>query len=168
MGIKRIHITIGIFLVFVFSTFVGCSYSSRSILVQNVKSIYIPIFDNQTFRRGLEFGLTKAVKDEIMFKTRLRIAEKDEADSLLEGDIVDFGEETMIVDADDKIVESRIYIAVNFTWKDLRTGRILAEQKDVIAPTEFIAERGETIETAKNESYVDLAERIVDLMNEKW
>lgn len=168
MAIKRMHVTIGVFLVFVISTFIGCAYSSRSILVQNVKSIYIPIFDNKTFRRGLEFGLTKAIKNEIMFKTRLRISEKEDADSLLEGAIVDFAEETMIVDANDNIVESRIYIAVNFTWKDLRTGRILAEQSEVVAPTEFIVVRGETIETARNESYVDLAERIVDLMNEKW
>ncbi|MGR3177876.1 MAG: LPS assembly lipoprotein LptE [Candidatus Anammoxibacter sp.] len=151
-----------------FGALIGCSYSSRSILKQNVNSVYIPIFDNKTFRRGLEFGLTKALKNEIMFKTQLRIAEKDNADSLLSGEIVDFAEQTMIVDSNDNIVESRIFIVVDFIWRDLRTGRILAEQKEVIAPTEFIVGHGETIETAKNESYVDLAERIVDMMSERW
>lgn len=103
-----------------------------------------------------------------MFKTQLKIAEKEKADTLLEGEIVDFTEQTMIVDSNDNIVESRIYIAVNFVWKDLRTGRILAEEKEVTTPAEFIVERGETIETAQNESYTDLAERIVDMMNERW
>ena len=151
-----------------FCVLVGCSYSSQSILKQNVNSVYIPIFDNKTFRRGLEFGLTKALKNEIMFKTQLKINEKEDADSLLSGEIVGFTEQTMTVDSNDNIVESRIFIAVDFTWKDIRTGRILVEHKDVTAPTEFIVSHGETIETAKNESYTDLAEKIVDLMSERW
>ncbi|MGR3219353.1 MAG: LptE family protein [Candidatus Anammoxibacter sp.] len=154
--------------ILIISILIGCSYSSRSILKQNVNTVYIPIFDNKTFRRGLEFGLTRAIKNEIMFKTQLKIAEKDNADSLLSGEIVDFTEQTMTVDSNDNIVESRIFISVNFTWKDLRSGRILAESKDVVAPTEFIVDRGETIETAKNESYVDIAENIVALMSERW
>lgn len=147
---------------------VGCGYSARSIVKQNVSTIYIPIFDNLSFRRGLEFGFTKAMKDEIMFKTQLKIVEREDADSLLTGKITNFTEQTMIVDANDRIVESRIFIAVDFVWRDLRTGRILAEEENVVMPTEFIVEHGETIETAKNEAYVDIAERIVDLMGEKW
>ncbi|MGR3317184.1 MAG: LPS assembly lipoprotein LptE [Candidatus Anammoxibacter sp.] len=159
---------LGFLSILFFSILIGCSYSSRSILKQNVNSVYIPIFDNKTFRRGLEFGLTKALKNEIMFKTQLKISEKENADSLLSGEIVSFTEQTITVDSNDNIVESRILIAVDFIWTDLRTGRILAEQKEVIAPTEFIVEHGETIETAKNESYTDIAEKIVDLMSERW
>lgn len=146
----------------------GCGYSSRSILKQNVDNVYVTIFDNKTFRRGLEFGLTKAIKNEIMFKTPLKIADKDNADSLLKGEIVDFKENVMIVDPDDNIVENRIAITVDFTWTDIRTGRIILEKKGVITPTEFIVRRGETIETAQNESFTDLAERIVDFMHERW
>lgn len=154
--------------IWLFAGLHGCGYSSRSILKQNVDNVYVPIFDNKTFRRGLEFGLTKAIKNEIMFKTPLKIVDKDHADSLLRGEIMDFKENVMTVDSDDNIVESRIAIVVDFTWTDIRTGRIILEKKGVIAPTEFIVRRGETIETAQNESFTDLAERIVDFMHERW
>ena len=150
------------------SVVLGCGYSSRSILKQNVHTVYIPIFDNNTFRRGLEYGLAKAIKDEIMFKTELRIVEKEDAETLLEGVIVDFNETVMVVDSNDNIVESRIFIVVDFTWKDVRTGRTIVKKEGIMAPTEFIVDHGETIETAKNESYVDIAEKIVDLMGENW
>ncbi len=150
------------------SVLVGCGYSSRSILKQNVHTIYVPIFDNKTFRRGLEYGLAKAIKDEIMFKTQLRIVEKEDAETLLNGVIVNFNETVMVVDSNDNIVESRIFIVVDFTWKDLRTGRTIVKKEGLMAPTEFIVDHGETIETAKNESYVDIAEKIVDLMGENW
>ncbi len=146
----------------------GCGYSSRSILKQNVGTVYIPIFDNETFRRGLEFGLTKALKDEIMFKTQLKIANKEDADSIIEGVVVKFDESVMIVDSEDNIMESRIFIRVDFIWRDLRSGRAIVQYKGVTSPTEFVVKRGETIESAKNEAYVDIAERIVDLMNERW
>lgn len=156
---------LSILIVFVLA---GCGYSSHSILKKNVGNIYIPIFDNKTFRRGLEFGLSKAIKDEIMFKTQLKIVDKENADSILLGTIVDFKENVMIVDSNDNIVESQIFVVVDFTWKDLRTGRAIVAEKGVIAPTEFVARRGETIETAQNESFVDVAEKIVDLMGEGW
>ncbi len=116
----------------------------------------------------MEYELTKAIKNEIMFKTQLRIVNKNTADSLLEGEIVSFTEQTMIVDADDRIVEGRIFITVNFSWKDLRTDRLLVDGKDVIGTTEFVVDRGETIMTAKNEAYTDIAEKMVDQMNERW
>lgn len=157
-----------LFLLLAINIIAGCSYSSRSILKQNVNTVYIPILDNQTFRRGMEYELTKAIKNEIMFKTQLRIVNKNTADSLLEGEIVSFTEQTMIVDADDRIVEGRIFITVNFSWKDLRTDRLLVDGKDVIGTTEFVVDRGETIMTAKNEAYTDIAEKMVDQMNERW
>ena len=157
-----------LFLVLAISIVAGCGYSSRSILKQNINTVYIPILDNQTFRRGMEFELTKAIKNEIMFKTQLRIVNKDRADSLIEGEIVSFTEQTMIVDANDRIVEGRIFITVNFSWKDLRTDRLLVDAKDVVGTTEFTVDRGETIETAKNEAYTDIAEKMVDKMNDRW
>jgi len=56
----------------------GCGYSAKSLLRSNVRSIYIPIFDNDTFRRGYEFDLTREVRDQILMKTDLRIVERSQ------------------------------------------------------------------------------------------
>ena len=71
-----------------FALISGCGYTTKSLISRKINSIYIPIFENDTFRRGLEFDLTSAVKDEIMSKTKLRILQKDSADTILTGRIM--------------------------------------------------------------------------------
>ena len=39
----------------------GCGYSSRPMTRGDVRTVYVPVFDNQTMRRGMEFDLTRAV-----------------------------------------------------------------------------------------------------------
>src|SRR3990167_4650190 len=65
---KRIKLSIYVVLLFFIIPVVSCSYSSKSLLRSNVRSIYIPIFENNTFRRGYEFDITKAVRDQILLQ----------------------------------------------------------------------------------------------------
>ncbi len=146
----------------------ACGYTSRSLMRQNVNTVYIPIFDNQTYRRGLEFDLTNAIKNEILFRTRLKVVDKDHADSVLNGMIVDVRESILLEDPSANIVESAMIFIVNFSWVDLRTGRTIVKKENVTQRAEFIPRRREDKTTAANEAFVDLAERIVNLMEEAW
>jgi len=147
----------------------GCAhYSSRSLLPENVRTIYVPIFDNRTFRRGIEVELTEALKREILAKTHLRIVAKDEADTILFGEIVDFRESVLIENVADEAVESNAIVYVDFMWKDQRTGQILAEAKGVSESARFVLARGETVAKAKADSFEDLAERIINMMEKEW
>lgn len=135
---------------------------------QNVNTIYIPIFDNQTFRRGLEFDLTNAIKNEILFKTRLKVVDKDHADSVLYGEITDVREAVLIDDPKGDIAESTVTIFINFSWVDLRTGRTIVKKQDINQRAEFIPRRKEDEGTAAREAFVDLAERVINLMEGEW
>jgi hypothetical protein len=146
----------------------ACGYTSRSLMRQNVNTVYISIFDNQTFRRGLEFDLTNALKNEVLYKTRLKVVDKDHADSALSGTITDVQEGVLIEDPKGDIVESSVIIFVNFSWVDLRTGRTIVKKQNVTQRAEFRPRRRETVATASNQAFVDLAERIVNLMEEEW
>ncbi len=146
----------------------ACGYTSRSLLQQNVNTIYVPIFNNQTFRRGLEYDLTSAIKNEILFKTRLKIVEKDHADTILYGEIADVKESVLIEDRRANISESSMIIIVNFSWVDRRTGRKIVEKKNIQQRAEFIPRRKEDEGTAAREAFVDLAEKIINLMEERW
>ena len=73
----------------------GCGYTARSIHLAAVDSVYVPVFDNRTFRRGLEFDLTRAVTTEILHKSDLRIASRNRADTELIGEIVDIDEQVV-------------------------------------------------------------------------
>lgn len=158
------HALLLLFIIFVG----GCGYSSKSLLRSNVRSIYIPIFDNNTFRRGYEFDLTKAVRDQILLRTRLNIVDKDEADSILFGKITSVDENVLIEGREDNIVESRIMVAVEIRWVDKRTGRTIIERKNIRRPAEFIVRRNETLTSSGNEAFVKIAQGIVDAMEEDW
>jgi hypothetical protein len=133
-----------------------------------VRSVYVPIFDNNTFRRGYEFDLTKAVRDQILLRTRLNIVDKDVADSILFGKITSVDENVLIENTRDNIVESRVSVGIEIRWVDRRTGRTIVERKNIRRPTEFIVSRNETLTSSSNEAFVKVAQGIVDAMEEDW
>lgn len=158
-----------LFLVSILITvFSGCGYSTRSLMRQDLESIYVPIFDNDTFRRGLEFGLTKSVKDEILFRTRLKIVNKEDADAVLYGKIADVKERVISENIADDIVEGSVTLFLDIKLVDVRTGRNIVEKKGIQWQTEYIGRHGEGVSTAEKEAFVDIAERIVNLMDEDW
>ena len=152
----------------IFAMISGCGYSTKSLIDRNINSIYIPIFDNTTFRRGLEFDLTKAVKDEIMSRTNLRIVQKESADTILYGEISKVTESVLIQNIRDDIVESRLKIFVDIKLVDRRTDRTLVKEKGLFSSAEFIVNRGENIISAAEEDLVKLAETIVNHLEENW
>lgn len=156
-------------LLFLFITSLeSCGYSSKSLLRSNVRSIYVPIFDNNTFRRGYEFDLTKAVRDQILLRTRLNIVDKDEADSVLFGKITSVNENVLIENTRDNIVESRVSVGIEIRWVDRRTGRTIVERKNIKRQAEFIVSRNETLTSSSKESFVIVAQGVVDAMEEDW
>lgn len=151
-----------------FALISGCGYTNKSLISRKINSIYIPIFGNHTFRRGLEFDLTTALKDEIMSKTKLRIAKKDNADTILTGKIVTVTEGVITSNARDNIIENRVSITVNIALADRRTGRELMSMGGLTNTAEYIVTRGENINTATKECLEGLAEKIVYQLEEKW
>ena len=146
----------------------GCGYTSRSLLEQNVRSIYIKIFDNETFRRDLEFDLTKAIKEEILLRTRLKIVDKKHADSILFGSIVTVRERVLIESPDAEVIESSVSTTVRFSWTDQRTGRAIIDKSKVAASGEFIVTRNEDVKIGEIKSFVNVARKIVNLMEKDW
>jgi hypothetical protein len=146
----------------------GCGYTTKSLISRNINSVYIPIFGNSTFRSGLEFDLTTALKDEIMSKTKLRIVRKDNADTILTGKIVTVTEGVITSNARDNIIENQVTISVNIALMDRRTGRELISMDGLSNKAEYIVTRGENIKTATQECLTGLAEKIVYQLEEKW
>src|SRR4051794_24044087 len=90
----RVHLRF-VLLAFVAS---GCGYSQvggepssgyqwRSLYREDVRTVAVPIFTNKTFRRGVEFQLTKAVVNQLEAKSPYKVVAKDRADTILEGEI---------------------------------------------------------------------------------
>jgi hypothetical protein len=146
----------------------GCGYSARPMTREGVRTVYVPIFENRTFRRGLEFDLTREVVDKINQKTQLKIAEKDAADTLLRGEIVEVRQREIVRNEPLKPEEVRVVVYASVTWVDRRTNQVLMKRQNVQSPAEYIVSRRQDFTSASKEAMSDLAEKIVNLMEEAW
>ena len=89
----------------------------------DIRTVYVPIFENPSFRRGLEFELTKAVVREIEAKTPYKVVNRRElADTELLGKLVNRRKALINVNQLGEVRESEVTLAVELQWRDLRAG----------------------------------------------
>ncbi len=150
---------------FVFVLVSGCGYSQKSLIDRKINTIYISIFENNTFVRGIEFDIAKAVKDEIMSRTSLRIVQKDSADVIMTGEIGGSAQ-AALSQSRDNIVESSVSISASVTLLDTRTGRSMGGGAG--GGASFIVDRGENVQSATEEAIANLARVLVDNLEEEW
>ena len=157
-------------------TLTGCGYSVNSDFRQDIKTVAVPIFENDTNRRGLEFQLTELVQKEITKRAQYRLAKGLEADTRLTGKIVGFRKDVLGETAQDDPRELQISLMVKVRWEDLRTGQLLAEQEMPLSPdqismtaqSEFAPELGQSLATALDDEMRTTARKIVNLMETPW
>lgn len=120
-------------------------------------------FDNTTFRRGLEMGLTRAVDDELRARGPHAPSSPSEADWLLKGTIVRADERIYSQDNDGNVRESSIVIDVEVTLEDRAAEKVIQTylMTDRV-PFSDRAGRIATLQEAETEALRELAERIVD------
>jgi Lipopolysaccharide-assembly len=114
-------------------------YSTASNYDCKYKTVRVPIFNNKTLRRGLEFDLTEAVVREIQWKTNLRVVTAGQpADTELIGTITIAAKQILNVNQLNEIREGEEDLTVEIFWKDLKTGEILTRPgKRPVDPSPF-------------------------------
>ena len=157
----------------------GCGYTSSSLLRDDIRTVYVEFFDNATFRREHEVALTKAVVEEIKLRTPLILAPRDEADSVLGGQIVDFEEQTHVKTETDEVLLTRARVKVQFRWLDRLTGaeQTVEEMAQVPAGAVGASAAGMPLPHVQRTSpgatefgrlFEKAAQLIVDKMEENW
>ena len=150
---------------FVFVLVSGCGYTQKSLFSHKINTIYISVFENNTFVRGIEFDIAKALKDEIMSRTSLRIVQKDSADIILTGEIGGSAQ-AALSQSKDNIVESSVSISADIELLNTRTGRTMGGGGSGGAA--FIVDRGENVQSATEEAIAILARNLVNSLEEEW
>jgi len=96
----------------------------------SIHTVYVPIFQNKTFYRDLEFQLTQAVVREIEAKTPYKvISDRARADTELTGTIVSYNKNLLNVNPNNEVREMQTTMGVEVVWRDLRTGEILSRPR---------------------------------------
>lgn len=151
--------------------FAGCSgYTNQSLYTNEVKSIYVEMFDNATFERDLEYDLTDAIAKRIDAETPYRIvSNKNRADTVLSGRITGISGSALTVDRDTgRALENEALVTVIFSWKNLKTGEYLLEDVSVSATAGYSPFQGQSFDYATKAAANKLGERVVEQMQAKW
>ncbi|MBN2457402.1 MAG: LptE family protein [Sedimentisphaerales bacterium] len=151
----------------------GCGqltgYSNKSLFPEDISSIYVEMFDNRTFRRDVEYKLTDALAKRIEAQTPYKICSKDAADTILTGQIVSIGEALLSSERQTaRPLEKEARLAAVVNWKNLKTGRLLLDNKTITAAASYSEWQNQGFGYGSALAANKLAERIVELMEKQW
>jgi hypothetical protein len=150
----------------------GCAYRMGNGFESEIQSVYVPIFESQSDRRGLEFQLTEAVQKQIQLRTPFRVVDQPAADTQLIGKILNTRKRVLTETKNDDPRELQFSLTVQVRWENLKTGEVLAEKRvpisqseiQLIQNAEFAPEVGQSLATAYQQVMDRMAREIVDLM----
>jgi hypothetical protein len=172
-------------------------YTTRPNYDTTIHTVRVPIFKNTSFRRGLEFDLTKAVIREIEAKTPFKVISAGcPADTELTGTILSLNKNILNRNQLNEVREAETVLTVEIVWRDLRPGHegeILSRPKtgpEAVTPVPinlppgvpppplptvkvqstagFIPELGQTLASAEQKNVDRLAVQIVSMMENPW
>lgn len=157
----------------------GCAtyrFGNASLFRPDIRTVYVPIIRNDTFRHDLGVQLTEAVIREIEARTPYKVTGDPYADSTLTCRVVDETKRVLTETANDDPRALDAAITVQAAWVN-RQGELLMQ--NTIVPDEnlaiafsqlsrFVPEAGQSIDTATLEAITQLASRIVAQMEVRW
>lgn len=149
---------------------VGCQgYSNSWLHRQDVSTVYVEMFDNSSFRRGYEYTLTDAICKRIEAQTPYKIvSDRNVADTILSG-TVSVGVGTLAGDRwTGRPLEQETLAAVTVTWKNLKTGQVLVDNKIIYGSATYAPGMGQTTEYAIDAAVNKAAQKTVELMEKSW
>lgn len=145
-------------------------YTTRSLFDSNIETVHVRMFESISFRRGIEFELTRPLVSQIELKTPYKvIADRSKADTIIYGTISNVRERILTQQRDlDRPLESQIVITAKVTWKDLRDGSLIMNNKIFRVSGDYanLLAAGRT--SATKEAANELALKIVEAMELPW
>ncbi len=166
MRLRIIHGCCLFFALFLVVSMLGCGYSAPTYVGPEGASISVPIFENKTLWRGREFELTHAVVKNIQERTSYRVASKESADLVLEGEILEYRTPGLLDDRVDRVLQSQVAMQVNVRLVN-KAGEVLTE-KNAWFSAEFSTQRGESEATARAEATEKAARWAVTCLETPW
>jgi hypothetical protein len=157
----------------------GCAayrFGNASLYPQDIQTVYVPVFESDSFRRNLAEFLTEAIAKEIEGKTPYKVVGSPNADSVLSGKITTDTKRVIIEDQYDYPRETQINMSVEVRWVN-RKGDLVSSPATIPVPADLamlssdgmlVPEYGQSVATAQLQSIQRLATQIVSLMESPW
>jgi hypothetical protein len=157
--------------IFVSLTAIGCGgYSNQSLFPQDVNNVCVLMFDNDSFRRGVEYELTDALAKRIEAVTPYKIiSNQDKADTVISGRIKAADTTVLSVERQTgRALEKEVRLTVVVRWENLKTGKYLIDNETISTTATFSEWQNQSFEYASMLAANKLAQKIVEKMENKW
>ena len=125
--IKKSHM---IWWIFLSLLCIDCGYYSLAgSIPPHIRSISIPLLDNQT----AEFGISEVITDNLLEKFTdeniLRVVDVENSDSILKGSIVQAEDIPYTYSKEEVVGEYRFTVAIDIEWIDVSNDKVLLEKR---------------------------------------
>ncbi len=148
-------------------------YTLASQYRKGINTVAVDIFtrSQSVYRRDLEMRLTEAVVKRLELDTPYKVVPKDRADTLLTGMVQTISQRTMSFEpTSGRAREMEMIVTVSVTWRDLRSGDVIFENRRVKTAGVYIplAPLSEDFFQGSEEAINRLAKRVVEKMEAPW
>ena len=149
----------------------GCGYRHVETFPTQYATVAVPIFENRTFYKGVEYDLAEALSKQVTDRTPYRLAEPGVADTMLQGTIREVRQTRVTRTGSGSLPEQmELVVVVDFVWKDLRAGQDIIDRVGFSAVGRYTPTTpvGESMQVAQFDAANRLAQDIVDQMRGDW
>ena len=155
----------------------GCSYTRKTVLPRNIKTIYVETVKNKlnpeklyAYQQGLEMDITNAVIERFQQDGTLKVVAQDKANAILKTDLTSLEQEGLRFNSLEGVAQYRLFIVVRLKLVDAKTGDTLWEEPNFTGDTEYYVTSVTSIgqQKAAVDAVHHLAYNIVDRVVEDW
>lgn len=156
----------------------GCAYKlgNGCLFPQHIRTVHVPVFQSDSFRRNLGERLTEAVVREIELRTPYTVVGSGAADSILAGRIVGDTKRVLVESPTDEPRDVELNMQVQVSWvdrqqnqsRDLGAVALPPSVVDVGSSSPVVPEVGQSIASGQQQVIERLAQQIVGLMESPW
>jgi outer membrane lipopolysaccharide assembly protein LptE/RlpB len=150
----------------------GCGYSTTSRTAKDIKSIYVPFFENQTAEPNLEISVTERVIQNLVTENTLKVVRENDADAILDGRITEFRNQPFSFNQNLNAEEYIVVIKVVVTLFNRRTNEPIWQDKPFSGDGSYFIEQvggeGQDFNGAVDEALREITERILNLTVQDW
>jgi hypothetical protein len=141
--------------------FFSCgSYSFTGAIPSDIKTVAVPLFDDNTSFPGVREDLTNKVIDAFINENVLQVVPESKADLLITGTILSIREKAAIITTGEDVEQFEVYVNVKVKCLEIKSGKVWWEKTlrrfGVMGGLENMTARNEAIETALTEITQDV------------
>ncbi len=112
-----------------FSIFNACGYYSfKGSLPSYIKTIAVPLFDNQTPDPGVPETLNQLLTEAFIKDNTLKVVDESKADLVLSGLVLPIRLQPAVVREGEQVAEDKLIVSVKVKCEDVKSSKVLFEK----------------------------------------